>query len=115
MADEEMQWSIDQILLRTSAMYGITPLESEMLVQFLSEEIKSIILEFGYGELTLQEVILAMKLNFINSRWPSGLEVQSIAFFGDFVSAKFISNVLDVYLNLRHICTRTIENHLDGY
>ncbi len=115
MADEETQWSIDQIIIRASALYGVMPVESEMLAQFLSEEIKKIILNWGYSELTLNEILLALQMNLISHRWPSGVDVEKIELTGVFVSVKFLAEILEVYAKVRHLCVRTIENHLDGY
>ncbi len=71
--------------------------------------------EFGYGELTLQEIILAFRLNTHGGlRYPSGLEVERVPFSGVCFNVDFLAKVLANYMAFRNLLDRKFENFLDG-
>jgi hypothetical protein len=115
MNDDEIQWSIDQIIFKGSVNYGVLVVESETMAQHLSEEIKILILEYGLSELTLEEILLALRINYSGHVYPSGNEMLQAELKGQFLSTKFLADVLKNYMAIRTIFTRTIENFIDGY
>lgn len=116
MADEELVWSADQIMIRGASMYGCKLPETDFLGQYISEEVRILINDFGFTELTLSEILLALRINQrADVRYPSGNEVCFVEFKGDCFNTKFLSDVLTMYINFRQILDRKIQNHIDGY
>lgn len=115
MTEEEIRWSVDQIILQASVMYGVKPLDSEKIYEYLSDAIKKLLLEFGGSELTLEEFILGLWINITGHKYLSGNDIVLVPIDGQFVSVKFLAGVMHNYISIRYATTRTIENHLDGY
>lgn len=116
MAEDELVWATDQIMIRSVALYGCSLPQSDFLAQFISEETRKLILEFGFPELTLDEILLALTINTkADIKFPSGNELRQIEFTGVYFNTNFLSKVLDNYISLRQILDRKIQNHIDGY
>lgn len=114
MAQEEITWGIDQIMCRGAAIYGCKLPDTDFFGTFISEEVQKLIIEFGYGELTLEEVLLAMMLN-AKAEMSSDVEIVPIYFSGECFNVCFLAQVLNNYLKIRHNFDRKIQNFLDGY
>lgn len=116
MSEDELTWAIDQLMIRSVALYGCSLPQSEFLGQFISEETRKFILEFGYPELTLEEILLALMINTKSDvKYPSGLELDQVVFSGVYFNVNFLSKVLYNYSSLRNLLDRKIQNHIDGY
>lgn len=116
MAEEELTWSSDQIIMRGSALYGSKIPDSDFLGTFISEEIITFINDFGYTELTLAEILLAMRMNTKSDiRWEAGDNIAQVAFTGEYFNINFLSAILSTYSRLRMIVDRKIQNKIDGY
>ena len=116
MSQDEMTWSIDQILVRGVAIYGCTVPDSDFLAGFFNEEFTRFIVEFGYSEFTLQEILFAMQLNCQpDVSYPSGNHVEPIPFSGVYFNVAFLAKILNQYKHLRAGVERKIQNYLDGY
>lgn len=116
MSEDELVWATDQIMIRSVALYGCSLPQSDFLAQFISEETRKFILEFGYPELTLEEILLALMINTKSDiKYPSGNELQPVSFSGVYFNVNFLSKVLDNYSSLRTVLERKIQNHIDGY
>lgn len=116
MADEELTWATDQIMTRGAAIYGCALPKTDYLAQFIGEEIVTIINEFGFSEYTLEEILLAMRVNAVaNDRWLSGNETVFVDFSGVSFNTKFLTAVLTIYSKMRDMLNRKIQNHIDGY
>jgi len=82
----------------------------------MASELEIIIENFGYSELTEEELLLALRLNCITGvKYPSGLEIEKIPFTGATFNVFFISNVLENYMKIRTILDRKFQNKIDGH
>jgi hypothetical protein len=108
--------AIDQIMLRGAALTGCPLPSTEFFADIISQEIGVFLADFGYNMLTLEEVLLAMRLNCrTDLRFPSGTDVQQVPFVGNCFNVDFLSKVLANYSAMRTIFERKLENHIDGF
>lgn len=106
----------DKIILNAAAITGCPTPETEFFAEILSEQISIYLEQFGFGELTYEEIILAFRLNTKGGlRHPSGLEIERIEFFGSCFNVDYLSRVLSNYMTLRNYLDRKFENFIDGY
>lgn len=116
MNSDEVRYVCDQIIVRGAALYGCDMPQTEFFAEILSKEFSAYLLEFGYEDLTLEEIILALKINadgnFIN---PLGEDIGQTAFFGNFIHVSFVAKILHAYLVLRNGLEAKFKNHIDGY
>lgn len=113
---DDFKHGIDQLILKASAITGCQLPQTEFFADILTEEIIAFISEFGYGELTFDELVFAMRLNAkVNLKWPSGVDVEQIPFSGHSFNVDYYSKVLNNYIKLRVLLDRKLENFIDGY
>lgn len=116
MDEKALRVATDQIILRCSAIVGCEMPFTEMFANILSEQIISFIIGFGYNNLTLSEIILAIETNIASSlKMPAGIEVEEITFSGRCVNVTFLSKVLKNYISIRNLLDRKLQNVVDGY
>lgn len=112
----DLRYSIDQIMLRGAAISGCPLPQTEFFAGFIAEELSAFINEFGYGKLTYNEVLLAMRINSKGGlRYPSGLELDQIVFTGSCFNVDYVAKVLSNYTAIRFQLDRKFENQIDGY
>jgi hypothetical protein len=105
-----------QIVTLGSAITGCATPNTDYFLEVLCNEIAECICEFGYGELTEDEIKLALRLNYKGgNKHPSGLEIEQVQFTGHTFNVNFLSQVLSNYLALRKHLDRKFQNHIDGY
>ena len=108
--------AIDQIMFRGAAISGCALPMTETFATFIAEEITAFILNFGYGELTLEEFLLAMRLNAYGKiRNPAGEDFDQVNFSGNSINVVYLGKILKNYMALRNNLDRKITNQLDGY
>lgn len=113
--EEKVRWHIDQIMLKGAAISGCPLPNTEFFADVISEEIKAFILEFGYEELTYAEIILALRINSKGGlRYPSGIELEQVTFFGNCFNVDYFAKVLSNYMAIRNIMDRKFQNFIDG-
>lgn len=106
----------DQIMLQASAITGCPMPQTDFFAEVLTTTMMNYLIEFGYGELTLTEIVLALQLNTQGGlRLPSGLEVEKVSFFGVCFNIDFLSRILSNYMIFRNNLDRKFENFIDGY
>lgn len=114
--EDGIRYATDQIIMKGAAIYGCGLPQTEGFAKIISDEFAVFILEHGYRELTTEEMLLAMRLNARGGlKYPSGVDVEVIDFYGNFMNVDFFAKVLYSYLALRNILDRKIQNHADGY
>lgn len=107
---------LDKILLSGAAITGASLPQTEFFADVISKEIYIHLLEFGKGELTLEEVLLALRINStIQITSWDGSKVPHIEFFGNSFNIDYLSKVLNNYMTQRGYLDRKLENYLDGY
>lgn len=114
--DSKIKWHIDQIMLRGAAICGCALPNTEFFADIIGEELLDFILNYGYKELTYQEVLLALRFNAKGGfGLPTGLELEIISFFGNCFNIDYISKVLTNYGKIRTLLDRKLQNVIDGY
>ncbi len=112
----KLRWHVDQIMLRGAAISGCVVPATEFFAEIISEEITEFILGFGYGELTYAEILLAMRFNSKGGfKFPTGVELETISFFGYCFNVDYFSKVLSNYNTIRNLLDRKLQNFIDGY
>lgn len=82
----------------------------------LVKELLVYLYEYGFDNLTIQEIILAFRLNCkCNFRYPSGDYAEPVSIFGEYISVDYVSRVLHTYLTFRNILDSNLKNIIDGY
>lgn len=106
----------DKIIIKCSAFYGCEMPYTDKFASVLSQEIHHFILTYGYENLSLEEIIIAMEINMNHTlKIPVGIEIQPFEFFGRCVNVSFLSKVLNNYMAIRNLLDRKIQNKIDGY
>jgi hypothetical protein len=110
----EGKTDIDKILLRGAGITGAPLPTTEFFADIISNEVFLFITQFGYGDYTLAEVLLSLRINSKGGMMlPSGTRLVPIEFYGHCFNVDFLSKVLYNYSLLRGQLDRKIENHLD--
>lgn len=116
MTKDDLRYSIDQIMLRGAAISGCALPATEFFAGFIADELTIFINEFGFREYTLNEILLALRLNSQGgAKTPSGLPIDQVVFSGVCFNVDYISKVLENYKSVRNYLDRKIENQIDGY
>jgi hypothetical protein len=116
LSKEKKRYATDNIMLRGAAISGCALPETEFFATYISEELEIFISDFGFEELTLSELLLALRLNSKNEmKYTSGDEITNVQFSGKCFNVDFFSKVLRNYMILRNNLDRKIQNHIDGY
>lgn len=116
LSESAVRTAVDQIILKTAAITGCPFPQTEFFAEVLTTTLTEYLTEFGFGELTLEEIILAVKLNAKGGlRFPSGMEVEKVNFSGACFNIDFLSKILSNYMALRNNLDRKLENYIDGY
>lgn len=106
----------DEIIAQCVALYGCQLPQSEKVSEALTSELATYILQFGYANLTIAEIFLALRFNVLfDSRLPSGLELEQVPFVAPFANVSFIAKVLHNYMVIRGYIDRKFQNQIDGY
>lgn len=113
--EDKLRFVTDEIILSMSAMYGSCMPSTELMAGYISDEIISLIRDFGYDEFTVREIILSMRMNMQEMiKNPVGDDFKPVD-APTSVCTAFLGAVLNNYKKLRNSLDRIIENHLKGY
>ncbi len=115
LSDKDLRSAIDQIMLRGAAISGCPLPTTEFFAEIIAEELIVFIQDFGYAHLTLEEVLLALRLNANGGVKYSAFQIEPIFFSGHCFNVDYVSKVLSNYITLRSYFERKIQNHIDGY
>ena len=114
--DAELKWITDQIMFRTAALVGCGLPQTEEFADIISTELIVLINDFGYSEITFEEILLALRLNAKGGlKYPSGLDIERVGFSGTVFNVDFISRILSNYMAIRNSLDSKLRNHIDGY
>ncbi len=113
--EKKYRFITDEIILATASISGAALPETEILAKYLSDEIVRFILDFGYEDYTVAEVIGAVRLNMSAViRNPLGENLRQID-LPSRVCVAFLAAVLNNYRIIRNGVDRLIENKINGY
>ena len=107
MPSDDREVACDEIMLRIASIYGCALPNTDFFARYISEEIQKFIMDFGYFDHTLEEIILAFRLNCKSQDY--------IQFSGVCVNIDFISKVLANYTESRSLFENKLKNKIDGY
>lgn len=114
--EDKLRWCTDQIMLRGAAISGCTIPGTEFFAEIISEELRNYILNFGYKDLSYEEILLALRINSKGGyKYPSGIDLEPVAFFGNCFNVDYFSKVLNNYMAIRNMLDRKLQNIIDGY
>jgi hypothetical protein len=106
---------MDELMLRIASIAGCNLPKTDFFAMFIAEEISHYILNFGFQELTVEEILLAFRLNSHGYRYETGEYMVMVNFTGHCLNVDYVSKVLSNYMTMRRICERKIQNQIDGY
>lgn len=113
---DKIRWHVDQIMLRGAAISGCAVPSTEFFAEIIADEISVFILEFGYSDLTYEEILLALRMNTkLGYDFPDGIEWEYVSFFGNCFNIDYFSKIMTNYMALRKILDRKLQNLIDGY
>jgi hypothetical protein len=116
LSTDDQKHACDQIMLKGAAISGCALPQTEFFAEIISDQICDFVSKFGYGELTVDEIVLSLQMNAKGGlRYPSGVEVEQIPFVGSCFHIDFLGKVLHNYMTLRDILDRKFKNFIDGY
>lgn len=104
----------DEIIFSMAATYGLPIPSQNLLADYLSKGFITVIEDFGYSELTLAEIILAIQLNsFDKLKNPLGEDLKQVPTPQNICTA-FLASILRNYKSLRDNLDRMIESRFTG-
>lgn len=113
--EDKLRWYVDQIMLRGAAISGCVVPNTEFFAEIIAEEVTTFILDFGYKDLTYDEILLALRINAKGGyTYPTGIELETIPFFGNCFNIDYLSKVLSNYMAIRNLLDRKLQNLIDG-
>lgn len=113
--ENDIRHFADRVIIQVSAITGDTLPESELMATAITDEIVSLLNDFGYDELTLAEIVLAARLNYYPSlKNPAGNDFVRAQSVGR-ISVSFLSQVLYNYKILRNFMETEFENKVKGF
>jgi len=111
-APEYIRSFTDSVIISIAAITGAELPESDLLANSLSKEVEVLLNDFGYSDLTLEEVLLAVRLNYSSSfKNPYGTDFE-IGVAGNRVNVAFLSVVLNNYKTYRDFMDIEFENKI---
>ncbi len=105
--DNDLKIAVDQIMLRVAAICGCSLPNTDFFAKFIADEILLFVMDFGYKEYTLDEILLAFRIN--------ANAAETIPFSGICININYLAKVLDSYRNTRNLLDRKLQNKIDGY
>lgn len=116
LSKDEKLLAADEIIIQCVSICGCQLHQSEKLSETLTESLSHFINDFGYENLTIAEIILALQINNApDLKFPSGLEIEHIPFIGYYANVSYIAKVLHNYTTIRNLLDRKFQNQIDGY
>lgn len=115
LSETALRIATDKIIINGAAIFGCGLPQTELLAEAISDQLIDFILDFGYEELTLDEILLSLLINSKGVKFPSGAELEQVKFSGVCIGVDFIASILSNYMYLRNMLDKKIKNKIDGY
>lgn len=116
LSEDALSYAIDEIMIAGAAISGCALPQTEFFAKKIGEHLTVFINEYGYGELTVAEILTAMRLNSRGGlKFPTGLEAEQINFSGNCFNVDYLSKILHNYFSLRNILDGRFKNMIEGY
>lgn len=113
---DKKQYSLlaDVAIFKIAAIVGLSLPTSEKFADVLNEELLILLTEFGYTDLTFDELVLAFRVNYQYYKTPFGETLNPITPYSTFFSINYASAVLNNYKRIRSIVDMKITEQLSG-
>ena len=116
LSELDQRIAIDQIMFRGAASSGCALPQTETFASFIAEEINKMILNFGYEEYTLEELLLAIMFNSMgNIKNPAGQDLEQVQFSGNCINVVYLAKIFNNYRVLRNNLDARLRNLIDGH
>lgn len=114
--ESQQRYGTDKIIFNGAAISGSPLPQTEGFAQVIANEIVIFLLGYLNGELTLEEVLEAIRFNAIcDLRYPGGEYVDRPVFSGNCFHVSFLAKIVHNYTALRNSLDRKLQNLIDGY
>jgi len=106
----------DETLYRISKISGVDVKSDEIDFELLKEELIIYLKNFGYLNYTVEEILLAVRLNSTPQYFQKNvLDVEKIKCSVKYLNVSYLSEVLANYSQLRVLVEKKVKNIIDGY
>lgn len=114
MEAEERKALVENLVGQASAIVGCKLPQTDFFLSIIVSEIDTFLVEYGYADLNIEEVLLAIRIN-ERGDFPKSFDYERIPFFGQQMNVSFLAKVLGNYTTMRSILDRKLQNFIDGY
>lgn len=112
---DRTETEIHKLVYRICSITGADLPPTETYATIVAEEFLIFLLNFGFEDLNLEEMLLAFRLNAKGTKYPIGLEVDRINLKGSVFNIDSAAKVLVNYMSFRNQLDRKFQNKIDGY
>lgn len=105
------KYAIDDLIMECASIHGCHLPSTDFYADRITSSVTGFILDFDYGDLTSDEMILALRLNV---QGLLQLDEAVIQFSGITVNVAFLAKILKRYMVIRNIIDGKIKNKIDG-
>ena len=113
--EQKIIYATDEIIFTMCAVFGLPIPENNLQAEYLAKSILTVINDFGYSELTVAEIVLAINLNtFERLKNNGGDDLQKVP-PPKMPCGAFLASILANYKILRDNLDRMIERRILGY
>lgn len=99
---KELSLLADVAIFKISSIVGFTLSTSEKFADILNEEFLLMLNEYGFSELTFDEVVTAFRINAQgNYKTNGGDTIETVVPYSTFFSINYAAKVLNNYLRIR--------------
>ena len=114
--DEELITEFDETVFRISKISGVDIKNDETDIELLKEEFIIYLKNFGYLNYTIEELLLAFRLNSNPTFFQKNLlELEKIKCTAKYLNVAYMAEVLNNYNQFRVFVEKKIKNIIDGY
>ncbi len=115
LSDKQSRHAVDQIMFHGAAISGCPLPATDFFADIIGQELIIFINDFGYGNLTLEEIFLALRINAkgTSMSFPE-LNLEQVSFYGHCFNVDYIAKVLSNYGRIRTYFDRQVQNYIDG-
>ena len=114
MSPQDLKVDVDLLIFKACAITGSDMPPNEYFADILSGELMKFLLDFGYADYNIEEILLAFRLNANGIKYASGEHPPKIYFKG-VLNINTVADVLVYYSILRTTLDRKIQNNIDEY
>jgi len=114
LSPQELKIQVDLLIFKACAITGADMPPNEYFADILSEELIKFLLDFGYSDYNIEEILLAYRLNASGIKYASGEQPPKVYFKG-VLNINLSADVFAMYSTLRNTLDRKIQNNIDEY